>query len=475
MFKYIFIKEFKDAFRDTRLQIMGGLIFILLFTSTFIGYQGFRQLQTLRKKAQQQMRSEWVNQKDKHPHSAAHYGHIAFKPKPTLSFMDFGLDSYTGIAVYLEAHKQNEVLFSQAQDSTTLIRFGEMTIAFVLQMLLPLLIIFLAFSSITREREGGTLKIMLSQGISMRRILSYKVGSYGLITLCLFLPAFLIASSLLFRQSDTQMQTHLTGKFVTLFGLYSLYFMVFIILSVFISAYSKTSRVALVQLLGIWIFFCILMPKASANVADNLYTPPTKYVFDQTIRDKVEQGIDGHNPSDKRFETLKKKTLAKYGVDSVSKLPVNFSGIAMQAGEEYTDKVYDREFSKVQGIFKAQNRVSEIASLINPLLAIRHLSMGLAGTDYHHHVKFANEAENYRRKMVKMANEDMAKNHTPGMAYRDYKVGKSFWVKLPPFQYQMSSLTQVLLQNLWGIVALLLWLIVPFLWMKSQTSKMTIV
>ncbi|WP_299465202.1 DUF3526 domain-containing protein [uncultured Microscilla sp.] len=475
MFRYFFVKELKEVLRDARFQVMGGLVFILLITATVVGYQGFRQLQQMRKQAQKQVRKEWVTQKDKHPHSAAHYGHIAFKPKPTLSFMDFGLDAYTGMAVYLEAHKQNDVLYSQAQDSSSLIRFGEMTIAFVLQMLLPLLIIFLVFASITKEREGGTLKMMVSQGISTRQILLYKIGSYSLIILLLFLPAFLIASTLLFRQSGASLQTHLLGKFLTLFGAYWLYFTIFIMLAVLVSAFSKTSRTALVQLLGVWIFFCILMPKATANVADNLYASPAKYEFDNIIKKKVTQGIDGHNPSDQRFEALKKKTLKKYGVDSLSQLPINFSGLAMQTGEEYTDKVYDREFKKVQGVFKAQNRVSEIAGLINPLLAIRHISMGLAGTDYHHHVQFATEAENYRRKMVKMANKDMMVNHKPGIAYRDYNVGRSFWEKLPPFQYQMASLSQVLGQNLWGVGALLFWLVGCCLFIVYRSSFLPIV
>lgn len=475
MFKYFFVKELKEILRDSRFQVMGALVLILLITATVVGYQGFRQLQQMRKQAQQQVRKEWVGQQDKHPHSAAHYGHIAFKPKPTLGFIDFGLDSYTGMTVYMEAHKQNDVLFSQAQDSTSLMRFGEMTIAFVLQMLMPLLIIFLVFASITKEREGGTLKMMISQGISTRKILMYKIGSYSLITLLLFLPAFLIASTLLFRQSHTSLQTHLTGKFFTLLGAYWMYFMIFIILAVLVSSFSKTSRIALVQLLGVWIFFCILMPKATANVADNLYASPNKDLFKEAIDKKVKEGIDGHNPSDKRFEALKTKTLKKYGVDSISKLPINFSGLAMQVGEEYTDKVYDREFKKVQSVFKAQNRVSEVAGMINPLLAIRHVSMGLAGTDYHHHIQFATEAENYRRKLVKMANNDMMLNHKPSIAYNDYNVGRSFWEKLPPFQYKMASLGQVMQQNMWGVSALLVWLCLCFSLIFYRSSSISIV
>jgi ABC-2 type transport system permease protein len=81
-------------------------------------------LQVQRVEAQESARKQWLGQGDKNPHSAAHYGSFAFRPKSTFSFLDFGTDTYTGTSVQLEAHKQNDILFSQAQDATVLLRFG---------------------------------------------------------------------------------------------------------------------------------------------------------------------------------------------------------------------------------------------------------------------------------------------------------------------------------------------------------------
>ena len=59
----------------------------------------------------------------------------AFKPKSPLAMVDTGVDPYIGVAVWLEAHKQNEFKFRPAQDRTAVQRFGEMTGAEVLQLL----------------------------------------------------------------------------------------------------------------------------------------------------------------------------------------------------------------------------------------------------------------------------------------------------------------------------------------------------
>ena len=72
---------------------------------------------------------QWLGQTKKNPHSAAHYGVYAFKPKSPLAIVDTGIDPYMGVAVWLEAHKQNEFKYRPAQDRTAVGRFGEMTAA----------------------------------------------------------------------------------------------------------------------------------------------------------------------------------------------------------------------------------------------------------------------------------------------------------------------------------------------------------
>ncbi len=457
MLRLVIKKEFLTALRDIRLQVSGGILIILMLTAVFVGRQGQKQIQEERAKAQSVMYDKWLNQGNKHPHSAAHYGQFAFKPKPVLSFLDIGLDNYTGISVFLEAHKQNEILFSAAQDSNGMTRFGEMTAALILQVLLPLLIIFLTFNIFSKEREEGTLKLIHAQGLSMRQLFIGKVWGTYLMVLLIFLPTILLAYLLLDQQSAS-LDSGVTTKFLWLTSGYTIYFLVFVLLCVLISAFAKNSGFSLLTLLGIWITSCIILPKATSNLADKVYPTPSQFEFKKTIKNKVKKGIDGHNPSDVRLASLKKEVLDEYNVETIEELPVNWSGIAMQAGEEYTDQVYDAEFTKVENIFNLQNRLSEWVGFINPFLAVRHLSMALAGTDFHHHVAFAKAAENYRRGFVKKMNKDMEVNHKPGIAYGDYNVGGEMWSSIKPFNYTLPSTGSILSSQWRSIAALAFWL-----------------
>ena len=472
MLRLIIKKEMVTALRDIRIQLSGGLLIVLILVAVLVGRQGQRQLQQEREKAQAAMYDKWVNQGSKHPHSAAHYGQFAFKPKPVLSFLDAGLDNYTGVSVFLEAHKQNEALYSAAQDSNSMIRFGEMTAALVLQILLPLLIIFLTFNIFSKEREEGTLKLIHAQGVSMRQLLMGKLWGTYILILAIFIPAICLAYFLL-GHSPTQLDPAVTVKFLGLSVSYALYFLVFVLLCVLISAFAKSSSFSLLTLLGLWIAATIVLPKATTNFAAKVHPTPSQFEFRQTISDKVKNGIDGHNPSDVRLNALKQQVFDQYGVSKIEDLPVNWSGIAMQAGEEYTDQVYDQEFSKVEAIFKQQNRWSEWAGFINPYQAIRNLSMSIAGTDFHHHVIFVRAAENYRRAFVKKMNKDMELNHKPGVAYADYNVDKETWDSVAPFSYQLPDLGKLLSIQWRSVVALIFWLLALFAATAIYESKIS--
>ena len=70
--------------------------------------QRYMDISYERDSAQEIVNIQFASQGEKNPHAAAHYGIYAFKSVRPLSFFDTGISSYTGVSVWLEAHKQNE-------------------------------------------------------------------------------------------------------------------------------------------------------------------------------------------------------------------------------------------------------------------------------------------------------------------------------------------------------------------------------
>jgi ABC-2 type transport system permease protein len=457
MIKSISNKEFISTLRDSRFMALSIIVLLLLLASTVVGLHSYNTLQAERDAAQQTVNDQFANSADRHPHRMAHYGFYAFRPKSSISFLDFGMDSYTGASVFLEAHKQNNSNFSQAQQSSSLIRFGEMTVAFVLQMLIPLLIIFLCFGAFTQEKETGTLKILLSQGVSLRQVAWAKVAGYSKVVALVVAPALVLAGLLLFGRGGFELDGDLLQRLLLFIGFYLVYFFIFIVLSVVVSAVHQRSSTALVTLLGIWILCCVIIPKATANLGATLYTTPTKAQMDADVHEEVAKGIDGHGSGqDERTEALKQELLEKYKVSSVEELPVNFDGIRMAAGEEHSTRVFQEHHDELTGIFRKQNRISEYAGFLNPYLAVRHLSMGMAGSDFNHYVHFQKEAEQYRYNLAQGLNHIQATRLRYGD--KETRLGSDTWREFQPFVYETPQASWTLRNHFVSVIALFMWL-----------------
>ena len=134
------------------------------------------------------------------PHRAAHYGSYAFKPLNTLNSMDNGINDITGNVIKLEGHIQNEIMYSDASQSLTISKFGKLKSSLILQYVIPLFLIFLAFNSMSSERQSKRLKLLLFQGASFSKMAfakSLSVWIYGLFLLTVTFITQIILSKLI--------------------------------------------------------------------------------------------------------------------------------------------------------------------------------------------------------------------------------------------------------------------------------------
>ncbi len=464
-------KEIIIALREKLVLVLGGIMVLLLGIALYAGFLSYQQQQTIITQKQAEKREEWLHQGDKHPHIAAHYGTFVFKPKTVLSLFDFGLDAFTGTSIYLEAHHQHEFMFRPAQDHSSMIRFGELSATLVLKVLIPLLIIFLSFNAYTRERESGTLKLLISQGISFGTLSWGKILAYCTI-LTIILSPFLIGL-LLFSWvgNPSQAMPDETLRLVLLTLAYGVYLFLFISFSVWVSLRSSTGRNALLILLSSWIFLTILMPKTVVNLSKSLYTLPSMREFKEAIEQGKVYGLDGKTPRSERIASLEKRLLEEYKVDSVHQLPFNFEGVKMQDGEEYTHKVYDHHFGKIKETFHRQNRLSSFASLINPFLSVQNLSMAFSGTDMYTFLHFEEQVETYRREMIRKMNNDMAENSKYGEFF-EYAAGRDLWEELEDFSYQPPTVGELLQQYRLELASLFIWTALFLLLINYTNRKM---
>ena len=80
------------------------------------------------------------------------------------------------------------------------------------------------------------------------------------------------------------------------------------------------------------------------------------------------------------------------------------------------------------------------ASIIDPFLAVKGLSMSLSGTDYYTHLDFQKQAEQYRRSFVQHMNRNM-QNHSK-LGDWDYRVDHSVYEEVLSFRYKQPGISK---------------------------------
>ena len=445
-------KELLDTTRDGRFRVLAALVLAISLISLAAGWKHYRGVRQQHEEAQRATRTQWLGQGQKNPHSAAHYGVYAFKPKSRLSMVDTGIDPYVGVAAWLEAHKQNEFKYRPAQDRTAVQRFGELTAAEASVVLLPLFIVLVTFSSFAGEREHGTLRQLLSLGVRPRDLALGKALGIAAALALVLVPATALGVVCLWLTAEYGSIADDIPRAVLLGLLYLAYFAVFIGLSLGVSARARSSRLALVALLSFWFANSLIASRAAADLAAVLYPAPSAAAFQAAM----EKDLTNEKEIEQRLERRRQELLRRYDASSMDAVPINFSGISLQEGEEHGNEVFDRHYGRLFEVYDRQNHAYQRAGIVAPLLPMRALSMGLAGTDFAHHRAFVQAAEKYRRRIQQMMNDDIAENAKSGGVYT---AGPELWERVPEFTYNAPGTVWVLEHYRWSLALMAVWLI----------------
>jgi ABC-2 type transport system permease protein len=469
-------KHFRNSvFKNSAIFIITIFIGILLLYAAFSGWENYSNQNETSEKYQHQSREDWLKNPDKNPHRMAHYGNFAFRKSTSLSVFEFGMGPFFGNAIFLEAHKQNTANFSEAGFSNSMLRFGEISIAMVLQVLLPLLIFFLGFNSIAYERENGTLKILLTQGINWKQLLTGKILGVASVIMLLFLPTILILVLIWLLLQNFTITTDETIKMLLFIVFHFVYLIFFCIIAVLVSAVSSTSKKALISLIAIWLVFTIILPRTTQAAGAYIFEAPSKIQFNSNVeKDILKQG-DSHNPNDLHYKAIKDSLLLVYKVDSVQKLPFNYSGFIMTEGEKISSRIYNEHLEQLLQIYEKQNSFSKTVSFLNPYIAMKNLSMGLSNTDYDSYIDFQKKAEAYRYTMAQKMNALQIKyisNKKPGAKDKPLTIGKEHWAAIEEFHYEPKGIWEVLKSEIVSIISIILWIGLLLILIRTASKKL---
>ena len=301
----------------------------------------------------------------------------------------------------------SDVNIEEFDDDPLPVMFPLLDLTFVVAILLSLAALIFSYDAVCGEKEDGTLKLMLANGLPRAKILLGKVvgGTVTLlvpfvVSLLLGLFVILLNPRLAWRGADW------TALSVLVMGA-ALYVFFFFVLGVFISARHQSSSASIMTSLCAWVVFVLVLPNLSPYMAALVSPAPSRIKVGREAarltdvdRDALGQKLMKERLQEfyKKYPALKEDSFGAEAKARAEKDPA-FKAAVLERTREV--EAAWAEANRIQGAKanalwddlrlkeEAQTRLSKAFSMISPAADFSYLATDLTSTGLMNQAHFA--------------------------------------------------------------------------------------
>ncbi|MFB0552882.1 MAG: ABC transporter permease subunit, partial [Phycisphaerae bacterium] len=262
MLKAIVQREILEYLKSSKFLIGLCLTVVLVGISTFINIGDYQQRQQDYLDAKQSFKGRGITIE-------------IFRKPQILSTLVQGKDRELGSRIeitYWSLPNQTSGYMGEyaSQHQRYVSGFASVDFAFVVRVVLSLMVIFLAYNSISEERTQGTLKLALANALPRGHLLFGKFLGGLFVILGSLTIATLIAVLVMVLHPAISPDRELFVRILGMWGVSALYLGTFFTLSLMVSTIINRPSVALLVLLQIWIVVIVIYPNLSIILSQHL-------------------------------------------------------------------------------------------------------------------------------------------------------------------------------------------------------------
>jgi ABC-type transport system involved in multi-copper enzyme maturation permease subunit len=240
------------------------LTILLLLTSFFVLYEDFKA---------READYELIRPKPGDP--------VAVVPPNPLSIFAKGLDEAMTRSFEVTVIGVN-VRAGQASGNRIFAFFPAPDFVYVVKVILSLVALLFGFDQVSRERENGVLRLMLSNPISRATVLAGKwLGNFASVAVP-FVLISVLGFVLMHLDPGIRFGADRTVRFLLLIVAALVYIGLFLGLGIFISALTRRSASTLVVLLLLWTLLVFILPNLGTLVARQMVNVPSVKALSET-------------------------------------------------------------------------------------------------------------------------------------------------------------------------------------------------
>jgi ABC-type transport system involved in multi-copper enzyme maturation permease subunit len=288
-------------------------------------------------------------------HGAGFSNRPLIQPPQPFSALVKGMDGEMDRTVSVS----QRIVFGARQDESATSALSDTPdTSFVVKLLVSLFALMFSLDAAPREKESGTLRATLARPIRRRELILSKSLGASISLLAPFAVAYFVEIIYLHLAHGFLSGRHDLVRAMLIFGLASLYGIVFTHIGLFISTITTRTRIAVTTALLTWATIVLILPNASVLMAKLLTPAPSYNQLNARLREARRRILQ---------EEAEANPAARTARPSRQSLPRIYE-VERQAADNYL-------VSK-----KDQNRRARLFAALSPAGALTFGSSDLAGT-----------------------------------------------------------------------------------------------
>jgi len=396
-----------------------------------------------------------------------------FRPPSVLSIFASGLDHYIPDKVITS----RSGIFSttkdvRAGDSPSLL-FGRMDFLFSVCFVASLVALAFTFSSISGEKQAGTLGLMLANPIPRSHILLSKIVGTYVSLLIPFVMSLIVALIILeLSPAISILSPDLYPSFVIILAVTLAFLLTMVTLGVLISGMTQKPIISMIVSLFVWVIMVLALPKVSPMLARVIYPVEAEQVVNLRKHMALEEiettfkrkSIDIHN---KYLQHIPEQLIDEYyqvkpgaateqlqsQYPSVVPLDKELIALAQENDRRIANEIGHMTQSH-KNKMKVQNTIAMYISRLSPACCYSYLISGLSNTGTREYDKLMENAQQFQDQ-VKTAIYDKYQRRVWKIGHATTFGGirlQDFPDTVPDIQYRYASVTEILEAGLVDVI-----------------------
>jgi ABC-type transport system involved in multi-copper enzyme maturation permease subunit len=361
-----------------------------------------------------------------------------------------------------------EVNLGEFDNDPLPVMFPLVDLVFVVTILMSLVALIFAYDAVSGEKEDGTLKLMLANGLARPKIILAKIAGGGLTLLIPYVMSLIVGLLVILVHPGVGWSAAHWGALGLITVGAILYIMLFYALGVSISARHHSSSASIMTSLLVWVLLILVVPSLSPYIASFLSPTPSRIQVEReaqrlgdTERDDLGRKLEAERIgelvakypilAEKLSEADRKRLMER---DPAAREALEARRKAVQGAWDEANRIQGEKITALTNAAaqkeEAQTSLSRAISMISPLAVFSYLATDLSSTGITNAAYFKRLGGvwdrafgDYRRKkLAELQAKDPATDwwntavdmsDRPRFEYREERLGARVQAALPGF------------------------------------------